>query len=95
MGKPTDAQKIAFLAHLEHVYCTEVARLAGFPGTTVKDLKACTEALKTSHTKQGLQPPTLEELITRKPGSGLKPRVLIKQITGLLKACTLNKKQRK
>ena len=74
------------------MYCVEAARLTGLLGTTAKDLKARTEALKTSHTEQGLQPPTLKELIARQPGSGSKPKVSIEQITDLLEACTLNKK---
>jgi hypothetical protein len=95
MGKPTDVQKIAFLAHIQHVHCAEAARLAGLSSTTAKDLKARVDTLKALHIEQGLPPPTTEEQIARKPGSGAKPRHTVEEITRVLEACTLNKKQRK
>ena len=59
-------------------------------GKHALDIKKATE-----HTQKGLTPPTLEEQITRKPGSGAKLKITDNEVLELLKACTLSKKQRK
>jgi hypothetical protein len=96
MGKhATQGQKIAFLAHLQHVHCAEAARLAGLSSTTAKRLKAAAGDLQVERYKEGLPPPTLEEQVAGKPGSRRPPALTVDQVTDLLKSCTLNKKQRK
>jgi hypothetical protein len=42
-----------------------------------------------------LPPPSLEELVARKEGSGAKEKITFEQVTDLLDSCTINKKQRK
>jgi hypothetical protein len=96
MGKhATQAQKIAFLVHLEYVHCAEAARKAGLHSTTAKDLKKRAGELCLEHLEKGLPPPSYEQQIARKPGSGALPKISEEQVTSLLEACTLNKKQRK
>jgi len=96
MGKhATQGQKIAFLVHLEYVHCAEAARKAGLSSTTAKDLKKRAGELCLEHIKQGLPLPSYEEQVARKEGSGAKPKISEEEISRLLKACTLNKKQRK
>ena len=96
MGKhATQSQKVEFLSHLQHVNCAKAARLVGLLPTVAKDLKARAIALQLEHRTQGLPPPTLEQQAARKPGSGARPKVTEEEITSLLEACTLSKKQRK
>jgi hypothetical protein len=96
MGKHAlDIDKAAFLVHLQHVYQAEAARRAGLKKQTANDLKLRADAVKTEHTEKGLPPLTLEEQISRKPGSGAKPKITDNEVLKLLEACTLNKKQRK
>jgi hypothetical protein len=96
MGKhATQGQKIAFLVHLEYVHCAEAARKAGLADTTAKDLKKRAAELCIERAEQGLPPPSYEEQVARKPGSGAKLKVSAEEITRLLEACILNKKQRK
>src|SRR5256714_3192031 len=96
MGKhATQGQKIAFLVHLEYVHCAEAARKAGLALTTAKDLKKHAGELCIEHLEQGLLLPSYEEQVARKEGSGAKPKVSEEEITRLLEACTLSKKQRK
>jgi hypothetical protein len=45
--------------------------------------------------ENNLPPPSLEELVKRKLGSGVKPQITEDEIVRLLESCTLNKKQRK
>ena len=96
MGKHvTQGQKIAFLVHLEYVYCAEAAQRAGLALTTAKDLKKQAGELCIKHLEQGLLLPSYKEQVARKEGSGAKPKVSEEEITRLLEACTLSKKQRK
>jgi hypothetical protein len=89
------AQKIAFLAYLHHAHCAEAARLAGLSSTAGKRLKAAAGDLLVELSEQGLPPSTLDEQARRKPGRGAQPKITAEQVTELLEACTLNKKQRK
>jgi hypothetical protein len=96
MGKHAlDIDKAAFLVHLQYVHQAEAARRAGILKQTASDLQKRAEALKADHEAKGLPPPTLEEQVARKEGSGAKPKITDAEVLELLEACTLNKKQRK
>ena len=96
MGKhATEGQKIAFLVHLEYVHYTEAARKTKLSLTTTKDLKKQVGELCIKHLEQGFPPPSYKEQVARKEGSRAKPKISEKEITRLLEACTLDKKQRK
>jgi hypothetical protein len=51
--------------------------------------------LEVEHTEKGLPPPTWEEKLARKPGSGAKPKLTDEDVNLIFKECTLNRKQRK
>jgi len=96
MGKhATEAQKIAFYAHLQHVHLAEAARLASLGSTIAKRLKAQIGDRQVKANEAGLPPLTLEELVARNLGSGAKEKITFKQVTDLLDSCTIDKKQRK
>ena len=96
MGKhASDVQKATFLVHLQYVHQAEAARRAGLPKQTAIDLKNRSAELQILHEEQGLPPPTIEEQIARKPGSGAKEKITDEEVLELLEACTLNRKQRK
>ena len=96
MGKhATEGQKIAFITHLQYVHCAEAARQAGLTNTVGKDLKAKAGQRQVEAEEAGLPPPTVEELVARKPRSGAKEKITFEQVTDLLNSCTINKKQRK
>ena len=96
MGKhASDIDKAAFLVHLQYVHHSEAARKAGLPKQTASDVKKRAEALKATNKAQGLPPPTLEEQVARKEGSGAQLKITDDEVMKLLDACTLNKKQRK
>ena len=96
MGKhASDIDKAAFLVHLQYVHQAEAARRAGLLQQTASRVQKRAEALKKQHEADGLPPPTLEEQVTRKEGSGAKPKIIDDEVLELLNACTLNKKQRK
>jgi hypothetical protein len=93
MGKhATEGQNIAFLIHLEYVHCAEAARKAGLALTTTKDLKALVGELCVERAEQGLPPPSYEEQVARKLGSGAKLKVSKEDITKLLESCTVEQK---
>ena len=80
MGKhATLCQKVAFLVHLEYVNCPEAAQKAGLPLSTAKDIKKRAGELCVERAEQGLPPP-YEEQVTRKPGSGAKPKISKEEI---------------
>ena len=96
MGKhPSDLQKIEFLTHLQYVSLHKAAQRAGLEYTTAQRLKTRVGELEIEHIEKGLPPPTLEEKIARKKGSGAKPKLTIDDLNEIFVACTLNKKQRK
>jgi hypothetical protein len=96
MGKhATEGQKITFITHLQYVHCAEAARRAGLTNTVGKDLKAQAGQQQVEAEEAGLPPPTVEELVARKPGSGAKEKITFEQVTDLLDSCTIDKKQRK
>ena|ERR1700722_1205793 len=96
MGKhATNVQKAAFLVHLQYVHQAEAARRAELPKQTATDLKNRSAKLEILYEEQGLPPPTLDEQVARKPGSGAKPKITDKEVLKLLETCTLNRKQRK
>ena len=89
-------QKIEFLTHLQYVHQAEAARRTGLPKQTATDLKNRVTELEIKHAELELPPPTIEEKITRKKGTRpQKPKITEEEVTTLLEACTLNKKQRK
>ena len=95
MGKhATEAQKVAFIAHLHHVHCAEAARLSGLGGTVAKRLKAQVGDRQVEAKEAGLPPPILEELVARKLGSGALEKIIVDQVIELLESCMINKKQR-
>jgi hypothetical protein len=96
MGKhASDLQKAVFLTHLQYVSEAEAARKAGLTQQTANDIKKRAEDRKAMHEELGIHPPTIEQQVARKLGSGAKPKVSVNEVTKLLEACTLNKKQRK
>ena len=46
-----------------------------------KDLKAHVRALEAEYAEKGLPPPTIEQQVARKPGSGAKPKISLEQVT--------------
>ena len=90
-----DIDKAAFLVYLQYVYYSEAARRAGLPKQTASDVRKRAEALKATNKAQGLPLPTLAEQVARQEGSGAKLKITDNEVIELLKACTLNKKQRK
>ena len=90
-----DIDKAAFLVHLQYVHHSEAARRAGLPKQTASDVRKQAEALKATNKAQGLPPPTLAEQVARQEGSRAKLKIIDNKVIKLLKACTLNKKQRK
>lgn len=96
MGKhASDIDKAAFLVHLQYVHQAEAARRAKLTKQTANNIKSRADAIKKEHEEQGLPPPTLEEQIACKPGSGRPSKISDNEVLELLEACTLNKKQRK
>ncbi|KAH6696479.1 hypothetical protein BKA61DRAFT_662537 [Leptodontidium sp. MPI-SDFR-AT-0119] len=96
MGKPASlSQKIAFLVHCEYVAVVHAAKKAGIPQTTANDIKRRADALKAECEAQGWPPPSYQEQIERKVGSGAKPKTSVEEVSKLLDACTLNRRQRK
>jgi len=90
-----DIDKAAFLVHLQYVHYLKAARRAGLLKQTASDVKKQAKALKATNKAQGLPPPTLAEQVARQEGSGAKLKITDNEVIELLKACTLNKKQRK
>ena len=96
MGKhATNAQKIELLTRIEYIHLAAAARLVGLSKSTAQGIKDRAAALMIKHEEKGLPPPTLLEQATRKAGSGAKPKISIAEVTSLLEACTIDKKQRK
>lgn len=62
---------------------------------TTKDIKKRARELCVEHAEQGLPPPTYQEQVTRKEGSGAIPKLSEADIERLLEACTIDKKARK
>jgi hypothetical protein len=81
--------------HLQYVHHSEAAYKAGLLKQTASDVKKRAKALKATNEAQGLPPPTLAEQVARKEGSGAKLKITDDEVMKLLKACTLNKNQRK
>ena len=81
--------------HLEYVSYAEAARKAGIPSSTATDLRDRAGALCIERFEAGLPPPSYEEQVAIKPGSGPPVKLTVDAVTQLLEACTLNKKQRK
>jgi hypothetical protein len=95
MGKHADDDnKLVFLVHLQYVSCAETTRRSNLGPIVAKDLKARAGVLILERAKAGLPPLSLKEQVTRKKGSGTKPRITEEEVTNLLETCTLNKKQR-
>lgn len=95
MGKhASDIDKAAFLVHLQYVHQAEAARRPGLSSLTASDVKFRAGEVQIRNAEQGLPPPTLAEQVARKEGSGAKKKISDEDVLHLLKACTLNKKQR-
>jgi hypothetical protein len=90
----TDIEKAVFLTHLQYVYIAEAARRAGLNTKIATNIKNRAAELEIQHAEAGLPPPTIIELVSRKEGSGAKPKISDEEVLLLLKTCTLNKKQR-
>jgi hypothetical protein len=76
------------------VSCAEAAQKAGIPSSTATDLRDRAGALCIERSEAGL-PPSYQEQVIRKPGSGAPVKLTVDAVIQLLEACTLNKKQRK
>ena len=95
MGKhPSDLQKVEFLTHLQYVNISKAAERAGLEYSTAKSFRASVGALEAEHAEKGLPPPTLEEKVARKEGSGAKLKLTEADLEEIWVSCTLNKKQR-
>jgi hypothetical protein len=72
MGPPaSDAKKAQFLTYLEcRKGVREAGRLAEIAKSTASDIKARAAEVEVQHAEQGLPPPTIDEKIYRKVGSG-------------------------
>jgi hypothetical protein len=90
-----DIDKAAFLVHLQYVYYSEAARRAGLPKQTASNVRKRAEALKATNKAQGLPLPRLAEQVAKQEGIRSKLKITDNKVIKLLKACTLNKKQRK
>ena len=99
MGKhATNVDKAVFLTHLLYVHQAEAARRAGLAKSTATDIKNAAADFQIRCDEQGLPLPTIQEQVEQlkhKGGNGRKPEITDKEVLELLKACTLNKKQRK
>jgi len=91
----TEIERAIFLTHLEYVSLPEAARKAGINRKTATNIKLRAANLEIEHIEAGLPPPTIQELIRRKEGSGAKPKISEAEVDEILAACTANKKQRK
>lgn len=96
MGKhATPCQKVAFLVHSEYIKCAEAAQKAGIPFSTAKVIKKRNRELCVKHAEEGLPPPSYEEQVTRKKGSGAEPKLSEADMERLLEACTIDKKAKR
>jgi hypothetical protein len=66
--------------------------MAGLEYTSAQRLKTRVGELEIEYIEKGLPPPTLEEKIARKKGSGAKPKLTDGDLNEIFVACTLNKK---
>jgi len=99
MGKhATDVDKAVFLTYLLYVYQAEAARRAGLAKSTATDIKNAAADVQIRYDEEGLNPPSIQEQveqIKRKEGSKRPKKITDKEVIKLIKACTLNKTQRK
>ena len=70
---PTESQKIKYLTHLQYMHSAEAARQARININTAKKIRARVSAFLVECEEAGLPTPIIEEQVTRKPGSGVKP----------------------
>jgi hypothetical protein len=81
--------------HLQYVYYLEAACKAGLLKQTTSDVKKRAKALKATNEAQGLPPLTFAKQVAKKERSRAKLKIIDDKVIKLLKACTLNKNQRK
>jgi hypothetical protein len=95
MGKhSTDAQKIQFLTELKYNSCCKAGQIVGLAPSTAKDIKARVGYLLALHHENGWDPPTIEQQIARKEGSGAKSSLTENDLNVIFEACTIDKKSR-
>jgi hypothetical protein len=99
MGKHySDSEKTIFLTELKYHSCRKAAALAGIKPTAAKELKARVGDLEVYHLEHGLPPPTIEEKIARKVGSGgnhtKEPTLTEEEVKLIFDACTADKASR-
>lgn len=97
MGKHTsDAQKARFLTLIEcGTKQSEAARSCGLERSTAFNIKKRAGDLMVQHTENGLPPPTIDEQVARKPGSGRPPLLTDHDCQEIFRACTSSKSQRR
>jgi hypothetical protein len=96
MGKHvSEVQKAVFLTHLNYVNISKAAKLAGLEYKTARYIKNRAGDLETEYVTKGLPPPTIEQQVLRKVGSGAKPKITVDDLNVIFQECTLNRKQRK
>jgi hypothetical protein len=91
----SELDRAVFLTHLQYVGIAEAVRKSRIHRKTATNIKNRAAKIEIQLAEAGLPPLTIQELVLRKEGSGVKLKISIKEVTGLLGACTLNKKQRK
>ena len=72
----------------------EAACKTGIASSIAQEIWKRAGALEAEKAERG-EPPPYEERVTRKPGSGAKPKLTVNDIKHLLEAYTRDKKQRK
>jgi len=71
--KTTEIERAIFLTHLEYVPLPKAAKKTGINRKTATNIKLRATNLEGERLKAGLPPPTIQELIRRKEGSGANP----------------------
>jgi hypothetical protein len=77
MGKhATVAQKVELIVRLEYeTLIVKAAEKSSIPLLTAKDIRLYAGEVCAEYQELGLPPPSYEEQVTRKPGSGAKPKI--------------------
>jgi hypothetical protein len=96
MGKHvSEVQKIVFLTHLNYLNISKAAKLVGLEYETARCIKNCAGDLEIEYATKGLPPPTIEQQVLRKIGSGTKLKITVDDLNVIFQECTLNRKQLK
>jgi hypothetical protein len=90
------AQKVELMVRLEYeTLIAKAAEKTKIPLLTAKDIRLHVGEVCAEFQELGLPPPSYEEQVVRKPGSGAKPKIIEQEITIILDFCTISRKQRK